>query len=305
MGNEQITAMTTTKHQEGVLVKTAQRFGVDPTRILDILALTAFKVKDKLPTKEQMLALMIVADQFNLNPFTREIYAFPGKDGGIVPIVGIDGWNRIRVESNKIRSMTIQFGGEMISIGGSKKCYEWVDVAMLPEGYNEPVTVREYFEECHRDTEPWKNMPKRMLRHKGVIQCTRLALGFGGIYDEDEGRDILAGSTQVIDVQSEKSAAPSLSAKLDQRRAAIEAPKGQPPAPAPAPDPAAVQAAAKAKEKDKAAEYKRGRGRPPAARQEAPPLNDVGTPPEQPDLLGGRESGDDEEEWPETPPQKE
>jgi hypothetical protein len=29
-----------------------------------------------------------------------------------------------------------------------------------------------------------------MLRHKAMIQCARLAFGFAGIYDEDEGRRI-------------------------------------------------------------------------------------------------------------------
>ncbi len=36
-----------------------------------------------------MAALMIVADQYGLNPFTREIFAFPDKQNGIVPVVGV------------------------------------------------------------------------------------------------------------------------------------------------------------------------------------------------------------------------
>jgi hypothetical protein len=35
-------------------------------------------------------------------------------------------------------------------------------------------------------------MPKRMLRHKALIQCARVAFGFSGIFDEDEARDISA-----------------------------------------------------------------------------------------------------------------
>ena len=33
-------------------------------------------------------------------------------------------------------------------------------------------------------------MPRRMLRHKALIQGARIAFGFSGIYDEDEARDI-------------------------------------------------------------------------------------------------------------------
>ena len=36
-------------------------------------------------------------------------------------------------------------------------------------------------------TEPWKRWPRRMLRHKALIQAARIAFGFAGIYDEDEG----------------------------------------------------------------------------------------------------------------------
>ncbi len=34
-------------------------------------------------------------------------------------------------------------------------------------------------------------MPQRMLRHKAMIQCARIAFGYGGIYDQDEGEKIL------------------------------------------------------------------------------------------------------------------
>ena len=41
------------------------------------------------------MALLIVADQYGLNPFTREIFAFDDKRAGIVPVVSVDGWSRI------------------------------------------------------------------------------------------------------------------------------------------------------------------------------------------------------------------
>jgi hypothetical protein len=44
--------------------------------------------------------------------------------------------------------------------------------------------------ECKRGTGPWQTHPKRMLRHKAMIQCARLAFGYGGIYDQDEAERI-------------------------------------------------------------------------------------------------------------------
>jgi hypothetical protein len=75
-----------------VIVRMAERFGVDATKLQATLKATAFKgdVSDA-----QFMALMIVADQYKLNPLTKEIYAFPDKNNGIVPVVGVDGWSRI------------------------------------------------------------------------------------------------------------------------------------------------------------------------------------------------------------------
>ena len=46
--------------------------------------------------------------------------------------------------------------------------------------------------ECKRaGVGPWASHPKRMLRHKAMIQCARLAFGYGGIYDQDEAERIV------------------------------------------------------------------------------------------------------------------
>src|SRR3546814_15877124 len=45
--------------------------------------------------------------------------------------------------------------------------------------------------ECARSTGPWQSHPKRMLRHKAMIQCARIAFGFTGIFDEDEAQRIV------------------------------------------------------------------------------------------------------------------
>lgn len=46
--------------------------------------------------------------------------------------------------------------------------------------------------ECRRaNVGPWASHPRRMLRHKAMIQCARLAFGFGGIYDQDEAERIV------------------------------------------------------------------------------------------------------------------
>ena len=52
--------------------------------------------------------------------------------------------------------------------------------------------------ECKRSNAgPWQSHPRRMLRHKAMIQCARLAFGYGGIYDQDEAERITEVKTGV------------------------------------------------------------------------------------------------------------
>jgi hypothetical protein len=47
-----------------------------------------------------------------------------------------------------------------------------------------------------------------MLRHKAMIQCARIAFGYGGIYDHDEAERIMEGERpvtgEVVNVESRK-----------------------------------------------------------------------------------------------------
>lgn len=179
-----------------VLVRMAQRFGVDPDKMLVTLQQTAFKGN---VTNEQMMALAVVADQYGLNPWTKEIYAFPSQNG-IVPVVGVDGWSRI-INSNP------QFNGMDFVDGelNAKSIPAWIECRMHRKDREHPICVKEYFDEVARDTAPWKSHPRRMLRHKAMIQCARLAFGFVGIYDEDEGERIIEVEAKRIDPRGDLS----------------------------------------------------------------------------------------------------
>lgn len=148
----------------------------DGTELIDTLKATAFKGQ---VTDAQMTALLVVANQYLLNPWTKEIYAFPDKNNGIVPVVGVDGWSRI-INTHP------QFDGiefEQDDQGCTCIIYR--------KDRNRPIKVTEYMAECKRSTGPWQSHPRRMLRHKAMIQCARLAFGYGGIYDQDEAERIV------------------------------------------------------------------------------------------------------------------
>lgn len=165
--------------------KLAERFGMGTDGdVVSILKATAFKGP---ATDAQLIALMVVAQQYSLNPFTKELYAFPDRNNGIVPVVGVDGWSRI-INSHP------QFDGlDFLQDEISCTC------TIYRKDRNHPVKVTEYMAECRRDgVGPWKSHPYRMLRHKALIQCARLAFGFVGIFDQDEAERIVEAEAKEV-----------------------------------------------------------------------------------------------------------
>lgn len=157
----------------------AKQFNMgDGSELATTLKQTCFKSGTPV-SDAQMTALLIVAQQYGLNPFTKEIYAFPDK-GGIVPVVGLDGWSRI------INSRPEFDGMDFTQDADSCTC------TIYRKDRSHPIKVTEWMAECKRpNAGPWQSHPYRMLRHKAMIQCARLAFGFAGIYEQDEAERII------------------------------------------------------------------------------------------------------------------
>lgn len=178
---------------------------VDPLELKQTLIQTAFK-SDKEISDAQMGALMIVASQYKLNPWTKEIYAFPDKNKGIIPVVGVDGWSRIINSNPNLNGIEFVFSPDLVQPNKAKvNCPTWVDCIIYRKDRDHPTIVREYLDEVYREpmganayAGPWQSHPKRFLRHKALIQCARLAFGFVGIYDQDEAERIRENGTVKI-----------------------------------------------------------------------------------------------------------
>ncbi len=176
-----MSAVTTeVKRGPSVLEAMAERYGMMPAAFEATVRAT---VVPNNTTKEEFAAFLLVAKEYRLNPLTKEIYAFPKKGGGIVPIVSIDGWVSLVNSHDACDGFEFEFthaeNGDLIS------CI----CKMYRKDRGRPVTVEEFLSECIRPTDPWK-MRHRMLRHKSMIQAARYAFGFSGVYDSDEGAEI-------------------------------------------------------------------------------------------------------------------
>lgn len=134
-------------------------------------------------TDEHLAAFAMVAGKYRLDPFVKQIYAYPNKAGGITPVVGIDGWLAIINSQKNYDGMTFDAAPD----GSSMTC------TIFLKDRAHPVSVTEYLDECKQNTDTWRRWPRRMLRHKAIIQAARVAFNISGIYDEEEARDIAEG----------------------------------------------------------------------------------------------------------------
>ena len=162
----------------------AARMSVEPAKLFETLKSTVFQKA----TTEELLALVVVANEYGLNPFLKELYAFPAKGGGIVPIVSVDGWNKMLIRQHDFDGIEFEFVEDEAGLPFS--CTATIHV----KGRSHPCKITEYFAECQRATDPWKNMPHRMLRNRTLCQASRVAFGFSGVKHEEE--------VEAIDVES-------------------------------------------------------------------------------------------------------
>lgn len=163
-----------------VLVAMSNRYGMEPQAFEATLRATVVQGQ---VSREQFAAFLLVAKEYGLNPLTKEIYAFPSR-GGIQPIVSVDGW------ANLINSQPACDGFEFVDNLDDQGNLISITCRIFRKDRSHPVEATEYIAECARNTDTWKQWPRRMLRHKALIQAARYAFGFSGIADPDEGERI-------------------------------------------------------------------------------------------------------------------
>lgn len=193
--------------------KLARQLGMDDGgNLIETLKATAFRSETP-ATDAQMVALLVVANQYGLNPWTKELFAFPDKKNGIVPVVGVDGWSRIINDHPMFDGMEFRQSDTMVKMPGAKvEAPEWMEVVFYRKDRSHPTPVREYLDEVYRPPfegngrngpykidGPWQSHTKRFLRHKTMIQGARLVFGFSGVFDQDEAERIIEGQAREVE----------------------------------------------------------------------------------------------------------
>lgn len=186
----------------------ASKYGIDQSKIFAILKDTCLKSKDPISDAE-VAAFMVVCNQYDLNPFIKEIFGFISK-GKMQYVISVDGWATLVNRQRLLNGIEFQenFNGERI-VSITCKIHR-KDRAL-------PTVITEYYSECKGGTDTWAKWPIRMLRHKALIQCARLAFGLAGVMDEDEAERLAGYSTPapILEGRS-KTASPEVESSMSE-----------------------------------------------------------------------------------------
>ena len=134
-----------------------------------------------LPDLERLLAASL---RYNLNPTGREIFLLPDhSEGAPLLVVGVDGWSRVLNEHEQFAGMVFEESEELVD-----GVPAWIECTIHRHDRKVATAVREYLCEVRGATSAWITHPRRMLRHKALIQCARITFGMGDIVDPDEAQ---------------------------------------------------------------------------------------------------------------------
>jgi hypothetical protein len=128
------------------------------------------KISDT-PVAVQHNALRLIG-KHELDPFADEISINQYEDGHWQAFITIDGWSKLINSHPAFSGISFTESSELV--GGVPS---WMGCAIYRNDRVVPIEVKEYICEIQTEHSIWKEMPRRMLRHRVIAQCARLAFG--------------------------------------------------------------------------------------------------------------------------------
>jgi hypothetical protein len=115
---------------------------------------------------------LMTANRLKLNPLLGQINWELNIDGSYEIFIPIDGWISLIHRQPTFQGIRFHQSPET-----EHSIPIWMECTIYRSDLSHPVTVREYYAELKTEHQIWQQVPRRMLRHKTLQQCARLAFG--------------------------------------------------------------------------------------------------------------------------------
>jgi len=125
----------------------------------------------QVPTQDFLLLLRL-AQRHTLNPLLGEIVLEEHELGNRQAFISIDGWYQILNKQPTYQGVSFSTSEEF-----KDGIPAWMECSIYRSDRIQPITVREYFSEVQTKHVVWQKLPRRMLRHRTLQQCARMAFG--------------------------------------------------------------------------------------------------------------------------------
>ncbi len=150
-------------HRE--LAKAAIELGIDEVELKAWIDLQI-----EVPAKT-ILNLLRMMQSLHLDPLSEEIFFAQYEDGQWQVFITIEGCAKLLNQHPQFNGLAFNQADTLID-----GVPEWIECSIYRKDREVPTTVREYYTEVRGENAIWQKMPRRILRHRALQQCVRLAI---------------------------------------------------------------------------------------------------------------------------------
>jgi len=118
-----------------------------------------------------ILTLLRMMQSLHLDPLSEEIGFAKYDDSQWQVFITIEGCSKLLNQHPQFNGLVFTQADTLV-----EGLPEWIECSIYRKDRDVPTTVREYLAEVKGENEIWKKMPRRMLRHRALQQCVRLAI---------------------------------------------------------------------------------------------------------------------------------
>ena len=118
-----------------------------------------------------ILTLLRMMQSLHLDPLCEEIGFTQYDDGHWQVFITIEGCSKLLNQHPQFNGLIFNQADTLVD-----GVPEWIECSIYRRDRIMPITVREYLMEVRSEKEIWQKMPRRMLRHRALQQCVRLAI---------------------------------------------------------------------------------------------------------------------------------